>query len=124
MKRCVQIFLLVISSMAVDAQTVPAAPRDSVALTDQFVAEDLVNIYPNPVVDVVNIEIHQPEKAKLTVLIKDVIGKTVYNGSADEFTSGTYLFQVHMPTAAPGMYLYNILDEKGELIANGKFVKA
>lgn len=124
MKRCVQIFLLVLSSIAVDAQTVTAAPKNSVVFTDQFLTEEMVSIYPNPVVDVLNIEVRQPEKTKLTVLIKDVIGKTVYNGSVGEFSSGTYLFQVHMPTAAPGMYLYNILDEKGDLIANGKFVKA
>lgn len=121
MKRIIQVLLLVMSSLAVDAQALKGS--ESMVFTDQFLAGDLVSIYPNPVVDVLNIEVHQPDRRKLTVQIKNIIGKTIYNNTAGEFTSGTYLFQVHMPAAAPGMYLYTILDDKGELVANGKFVK-
>jgi hypothetical protein len=115
--------MFVLSSLAAGAQSLNAAEHSSMVFTDQFLAEEMVNVYPNPVIDVLNIEVHQPEDMKLTVQIRDVIGKIIYNNTTGVSEGGTYLFQVHMPNAAPGMYLYNIMDIKGDVVANGKFVK-
>ena len=123
MKRIIQVLMMMAGSLAVDAQTPGRAHASSMVFTDQFLEEQLVSIYPNPVIDVLNIEIRQADRRNLTVQIKNVIGKTIYNKTAGEFASGTYIFQVHMPTAPAGMYLYNIIDDRGTLVANGKFLK-
>ena len=123
MKRILQVLMMMAASLTVDAQKPVIAHANSLVFTDQFLEEQLVNVYPNPVIDVLNIEVRQADRRHLTVQIKDVIGKTIYNKTAGEFASGTYIFQVHMPAAPTGMYLYNIIDEKGTVVANGKFLK-
>jgi len=72
------------------------------------------NLYPNPVQNVLNIS--SDLNGSATAIIYDIIGKQVRNISIENGSTN-----VNTSDLKDGVYLYQIVDEKGFTLTNGKF---
>jgi hypothetical protein len=76
-----------------------------------------VNVYPNPVESVLNIELNGKMAIKKTINLYDVNGKPLLTKSA----KGD--IQIDMKQLTAGTYLIKINDEKGKELYDGKVIK-
>lgn len=76
-----------------------------------------IDIYPNPVSEVLNFKLDMSNSSTLEMFIYNTIGQNL----------GTYyiesdLFQIDVSDFRPGVYYFNILKENKNLVMKGKFV--
>lgn len=64
------------------------------------------SVFPNPVVDQINIEFSMKNRSKLKVQLSSPDGKTVFNLIENEYMPGNYNFRLNCPeNIQPGVYL-------------------
>lgn len=70
------------------------------------------SLYPNPVSDVLNMDIYIKENAPLSIEVRDVVGKLIYT---TELRSGktNERISIDMSAQSKGMYLISIRNNKG-----------
>ena len=90
-----------------------------VNIDHSFGTEDLVSIYPNPVVDNLNVSWKTKDNGVKQINIYDMTGKMVkaLGGIKDN-----YLIQ-NVSNLQQGVYILKLLDITGKTIASAKFVK-
>lgn len=95
----------------------------SIANGIRDVAADMSGtVYPNPVSGL-SFSIAAPQAMDATMIaIQDISGRNVVSQSINT-TNGTIFVQLNQGLAN-GMYLYSLLDAKGKIVSNGKFVAA
>ncbi|MEY3420288.1 MAG: hypothetical protein RIR48_568 [Bacteroidota bacterium] len=79
--------------------------------------ETVVNLFPNPTKDRLNIYIISPNSAN-QIKIFDVAGKMIYQQNVNEM-----LTTLDVDQLAKGMYFVKVIDEEGVEISSQKFVK-
>jgi hypothetical protein len=78
--------------------------------------DEQLKIFPNPSTGIFTFNLsNNNEKANLTIY--NMIGENIYN---TQFNTSTT--QIDLSNKPAGIYLYRIVSEKGEAIANGKLV--
>lgn len=84
-------------------------------------------LFPNPCNGKFTIEVNSEElRTKSTVEIYNMLGEKVYTTSLNPSKGGTSNTTISLPLgesqSGAGIYLYRIITETGELVAEGKFV--
>lgn len=77
-----------------------------------------IKIYPNPVHDELNVEF--ATAGKYSIIITDVVGKTISNNTVSVSAGRTELPMDQLPA---GMYLIQVKDEKGNILLKDKLTK-
>ncbi|WP_158638280.1 T9SS type A sorting domain-containing protein [Panacibacter ginsenosidivorans] len=85
-------------------------------------AKRLIHIYPNPVKDVLNINITTFAAEKYNYSVFDISGRLLINKSFDA-TEGTQTIKVPLNNVAAGTYLVKITDAKGNIVAKQNVLK-
>lgn len=85
-------------------------------------AKRLIHIYPNPVKDVVNINITTSSAEKYNYSVFDISGKLLINKYFDA-TQGTQTIKVPLNNVANGTYLVKVTDAKGNIVAKQNILK-
>ncbi|MEL6720983.1 MAG: T9SS type A sorting domain-containing protein, partial [Bacteroidota bacterium] len=84
--------------------------------------ETLIQIYPNPVKDIVTIKYQPLALKRLSIDLLDISGKTIKQLKQEEsFSSGAYLFQFNLSDITAGVYFLQMKTE--DHIWIGKIVK-
>jgi len=82
---------------------IPAStPNPETALT--------ASIFPNPVADQLNIQFSRPPQGELRILVRDLMGKTIYFGEKRHVQAGEQI-SILFPNSAAGLYLLEIQTE-------------
>lgn len=64
------------------------------------------------------------EAKKLVVELRDMMGKYIYTNASPLFVEGQQpALDVNMPRLTTGIYIYNVYDEKNNLISTGKYIQ-
>jgi hypothetical protein len=84
-------------------------------------------LYPNPSNGVFTIEAKNEKlKAKSVVEIYDMLGKEIYSNtlSIQNLSAGQAgsKFNIDIGSQSPGVYLYRVVSESGQMLGSGKFV--
>lgn len=79
-----------------------------------------VNIYPNPVLDVINIQVLAVERAKFSIVISDATGKVVISETR-EYRKGYNYTKLSALYLKKGTYFVNLLKEDQPTFS-GKFI--
>ncbi len=76
-----------------------------------------VAIYPNPVEDFMQVQ-NNLSLDKVDLVVMDISGKTIQSSVLSSLVT-----LVDMNTVAPGLYIYQIINNDGKVISTGKLVK-
>ncbi|MFN4247431.1 MAG: T9SS type A sorting domain-containing protein [Flavipsychrobacter sp.] len=76
--------------------------------------------YPNPVKEVLNIEVKVPQSMALQVQLVDNAGRVLYNNNLKKYNRGIVTINVNMVGYAAGIYYYRITDETGKTVSMGR----
>jgi len=87
---------------------------------DEYINNNTVNVYPNPVTDVLNINLEAIKSFEATISITDVTGKTIYT-SQHSFVAGANNVAISTEAFATGNYFINIATEEGSVVK--QFIK-
>lgn len=79
---------------------------------------DKVSIFPNPAINVLNMRFNQQLGEKITVLLFNSMGKQINTYHLKSTTC-----QIDVSTLSCGLYIGKIIDTKGNLISNIRFIK-
>jgi len=101
-----------IDSIDISAKTIPGLGVKEVAKN----ANVSVNIYPNPVSDVLNININGTQSSNNTVRLVDVLGKTVYMGHMDNAK------KLNVSDMNNGVYILKVSDGLGNVLQNKRII--
>ncbi|MEZ4798397.1 MAG: DUF4394 domain-containing protein [Flavobacteriales bacterium] len=89
---------------------------------DEFAQENqLVNIYPNPATDVLNISMVSDQAGMVNLTLVDVTGKIVKSINQIQILSGSNMKQLNVSDLAPGIYFANI-NLEGQVIYSEKVI--
>ena len=86
---------------------------------ENAISNNDVKVYPNPVKDIFNIYFDKIENTNYSVKIYDNTGKLIINKT--EIPKNQKM-SINVSNFSSGMYLYEVLNNKGE-IKKGKFIK-
>ena len=91
---------------------------DALAMEEAILGENGLNIYPNPVGDVLNIDYMLHSESVSSILVYDTTGRMVYNITNNKNRSGIYSFKWNRTDndgkrLAPGTYFLKLETEKG-----------
>ncbi len=79
------------------------------SIEDDIIANGGLQVYPNPVSDILNINYILNDSTESTVLIYDITGRLIYNASNQLNQAGTY------------SYKWNRLDNNGQRVVSGVY---
>jgi carboxypeptidase T len=80
-----------------------------------------ISIYPNPVKDILNIEMQKNKSNSITVTVTDITGKTFIK---KQFVStGSRTIKLDVSTLKSQLYIIQVINENGETIKTQKFLK-
>ncbi|MCB9047219.1 MAG: T9SS type A sorting domain-containing protein [Chitinophagales bacterium] len=82
-----------------------------------------VNIYPNPVVKNLNIDMELKRDEQLRLRVTDVNGKNIYDTGLLSYKAGKNKTDIPMRNLPPGDYIYFISNQQGTTYLTGKIVK-
>lgn len=97
-----------------DTLFIPGFPVDM----KNFINNNGIKIYPNPVHDELNIEF--ATAGNYSIIITDVVGKTLYQKTIAASAGRTTLPMGQYPI---GMYLIQVADAKGSVLVKDKIIK-
>ncbi len=81
-----------------------------------------MSIYPNPVRDVLNIELNRNLNAKITVIVTDITGRTYLRKQYD--MSGQHnMIRIDASSWNRQQYIVKVISDNGETMAIQKFIK-
>lgn len=78
------------------------------AVEDEILATDGVNVYPNPVVDVLNIDYKLNETGAVKLSITDITGRVIHTENTSENQAGTYSLKWNRESVASGVYFLQL----------------
>ncbi len=81
-----------------------------------------VKAYPNPVQDVLNINVSVDKPTTLLLTVTNLYGQKVYTSRAQSNTT-TANYSVPMSNQPAGVYIYHISNEDGTTLRTGKVIK-
>jgi len=92
-----------------------------VTLVDNISPESkTIELFPNPNNGKFTLEVKSEElRSKSTIEIYNMLGERIYFQS---FNTQHSAFNIDLGSKSPGVYLYRLISETGEQIANGKFI--
>jgi carboxypeptidase T len=79
-------------------------------------------LYPNPVTDVLNLQIDADKPANYFVTITDLFGKKVYDKKITPAMSGTTM-RINLQDKSAQVYILTIRNEQQEVVVTQKFIK-
>ncbi len=82
----------------------------------------LVNVYPNPTVNKLNVNIESPVTENITLFVTDMAGKTLMN-LRKAVAVGDNIFELNVSTLPTGSYLIKAICANGCETTTAKFVK-
>lgn len=82
-----------------------------------------ITIAPNPASGDVMLTLSLQEEKKLQVIVTDITGAAVWQRPIEQFTTGESRVSIALGENAAGMYLYQVVDDKGVMMASGKVEK-
>ena len=85
-------------------------------------AKRLVYIYPNPVKDVLNINITTTIAARYNCLLYDVSGRLLFSKQYD-VAEGTQTIKLPLAKLASGAYTFKLTDADGNVAARQNIIK-
>ncbi len=85
-------------------------------------AKRLIFVYPNPITDLLNININASSAAGYNCLVYDVSGRLLFSKQYS-VAQGTQIIQVPLSKLAPGIYTVKLTDAAGNIIARQNIVK-
>ncbi len=74
-------------------------------------APELRAVYPNPVRDVMQIELFSTSLTHYDITLYDVLGRRVLERSLEAAAKGSHTFEVQLNGMAPGMYMLQVVTE-------------
>lgn len=101
---------------AIDNLSIQSVTTDA----EEILAEDEVNIYPNPFQSSIYIDGLETQGADLDVTVRDLSGKTIYRET--RLANYNQRIKIDLPNVAPGVYLASITDNQA-LTINQKIIK-
>jgi carboxypeptidase T len=81
-----------------------------------------INMYPNPVKDVLNIEINKAVKSKITLIVTDITGRTFLQKEYI-LNSQDYIIRLNVADWKRQQYIVKIVNDRGETMAIQKFIR-
>lgn len=81
---------------------------------EEFFTDGQVSVYPNPVSEIVNISFDAKEEFDVEIIITDITGRQIISNSHIA-RAGANKFSYDINNISKGMYLLNIISEKGNL---------
>lgn len=88
----------------------------------QVTLEAEVQAYPNPVQDVLNINVSVDKPTTLLLTVTNLYGQKIYTNTAQSNTT-TANYSVPMSNQPAGVYIYHISNEDGTTLRTGKVIK-
>lgn len=85
-----------------------AVVPDNVSVSDPYLNNHTVNIYPNPATSHLNIYVDNKLQGNLQMEVLDVLSKTTQLSTAFEKSSNSETFSIQLGTLPPGLYLLKI----------------
>ncbi len=82
-----------------------------------------VKTYPNPTTSNVYFDMNLKKNETLTIRIADITGREVYNSGMQKLSAGTHKMDVSLNSVAPGVYVYQIINNNGVNYLSGRIVK-
>lgn len=80
-----------------------------------------IEVHPNPSNGIFGLQFSRPELVSGShIIVYDELGSKVYDKSLQQAQGGN---QINLSSDPPGVYFYQVISEKGELIGSGKLVK-
>lgn len=92
---------------------------EAVAVDDLEADKNTVIFFPNPVADILKIDLLDPQQAIRKVSVLSLAGQQMMEQTFDQRGS----VEVEVRELFAGAYIVQVLDEKGRLIGNGRIVK-
>lgn len=93
----------------IDLALLPVVDMSTVDINEQaFINGVRMEVYPNPAVDVLNIDFHIREAAEVNINIMDMTGRTVQTQSLGNKEAGEYSTSLSVDQLSTGVYLYMI----------------
>ncbi len=74
-----------------------------------------LTVYPNPATDVAHLNFNLNERAQVSVLVLDALGRVVSSVSAQQFEQGAQKININTANLASGVYTIKLQTEKGSL---------
>ena len=115
-----------IENVVIDEPTTPAEDASPIVegsnneASDLAMAAAMLETFPNPTTDLVNIAFDGEVNIPVTIRIVTLDGKEIYRNELEDF-SGSYLDQVDLKEYASGVYFVNI--EQGETKLSKQVIK-
>ena len=117
MKRVLLIFGILIMSLGAFAQSGQDFPSFG---NDYLTPKNIVEIYPNPSVDFLNVQIKESELIETELVVYNIIGNK-FELEIEE--TGNQQYQIDVRDLPPGYYLLSIKDKPAEFSKTYKFLK-
>ncbi len=86
----------------------------NVSVKEQLNGVSMLNIFPNPANNVLNISFKTDKSQAFTVKLMSVTGEVVYEENTDNF-SGNYSNSIDVSSFAKGVYILNLSNESGSV---------
>ncbi len=90
------------------------------AIHETDITKIKINVYPNPVSDLVFVDISESKVSAIQVTIFDITGKLI---SSEKYTAGNNHIGINTQTWQKSNYILNITDMQGELLGSYKVVR-
>tara|TARA_B100000029_G_scaffold450424_1_gene474362 strand:- start:302 stop:598 length:297 start_codon:yes stop_codon:yes gene_type:complete len=81
---------------------------------------NMLNIYPNPVTNNMNIEFELEKASELSLAIKDVLGRNILNITKGDFSAGIHTNSLNTINLSNGTYFIELVSE--DKIITKKFI--
>lgn len=86
-------------------------------IAEAFSANTNFRINPNPAISKIYIDCYLRASSEITVLIKDVLGKTISRSSEKEVQKGLYNKEIYVGFLKPGIYFISLQTNNGTFTA-------
>jgi hypothetical protein len=86
----------------------------NVSVKEQMDGVSMLNVFPNPANNVLNVSFKTDRVQSFTVKLMSVTGEVVYEDTSDNF-SGNYSNSIDVSSFAKGVYILNLSNETGSV---------
>ncbi len=74
-----------------------------------------LNIFPNPVSELMNVTFDLPESTQLSVVVYNAVGQVVKSLNTANYTAGNHTLAIDVADLASGMYMVSMQSDKGSM---------
>ena len=82
-----------------------------------------VNVYPNPAVSTVSMDIILKIPESLQVSLTDASGRQVFTSGLRSYKEGKNTLNIPLQSLAAGQYFYHLSNDKGQGLASGSLLR-